>query len=150
MAEPILKFMVLNGPNLNMLGQRKPEIYGHQTLDDILRDLKHTADHMQAHIDCHQSNSESQLIDWIQQARDKYAGIIINAGAYSHTSIAIRDALESVSLPVAEVHLSNIHAREEFRHQSYISAVAACVICGAGANGYKYALDFLVTHARSE
>ncbi|WND02288.1 type II 3-dehydroquinate dehydratase [Temperatibacter marinus] len=142
--------LVLNGPNLNLLGTRKPEIYGSLTLSDIHDTLTEAAQEYGVTLDFKQSNSESEMVDWIQAARGKADGIIINPAAYSHTSVAIRDALEAVEIPVAEVHLSNIHAREEFRHNSYVSAVAKMVICGAGDAGYEYALDFLVSQIGSE
>lgn len=145
----MLKILVLNGPNLNMLGTRKPEIYGTLSLQDIQDNLTETAEAYEVIIDFRQSNSESELVDWIQATKGKFEAIIINPAAYSHTSVAIRDALEAVELPVAEVHLSNIHSREEFRHHSYVSGVADTVICGAGAAGYEYALDFLVTKLTS-
>lgn len=145
----MLKILVLNGPNLNMLGTRKPEIYGTLSLQDIQDNLTETAEAYEVAIDFRQSNSESELVDWIQATKGKFEAIIINPAAYSHTSVAIRDALEAVELPVAEVHLSNIHSREEFRHHSYVSGVADTVICGAGAAGYEYALDFLVTKLTS-
>ncbi len=134
------KFLVLNGPNLNMLGTREPTIYGHETLDDVNAAIQRQADALGVAADCRQSNSEGELVTWIQQARGQVDAIIINAGAYSHTSIAIPDALRAAELPVYEVHLSNIYQRESFRHHSYISAVAIAVICGLGVDGYLYAL----------
>ena len=138
-ARPII--LVLNGPNLNLLGTREPGIYGRETLDDIEQACRrHGRIHGLA-IEFRQSNHEGELIDWIQQARSRAAGIIINAGGYSHTSVAIPDALLGVGLPVIEVHLSNIFAREPFRHHSHVSAVAKGVICGLGGQGYIVALD---------
>ncbi|MDA1101883.1 MAG: type II 3-dehydroquinate dehydratase [Proteobacteria bacterium] len=134
------KILVLNGPNLNMLGTREPEIYGHETLDDVNDAIRRRADELGIATDCRQSNSEGELVTWIQQARGQASAIIINAGAYSHTSIAIPDALRAVGLPVYEVHLSNIYRRESFRHHSHISAVAVAVICGLGLDGYLCAL----------
>ncbi|MEI8395228.1 MAG: type II 3-dehydroquinate dehydratase [Rhodospirillaceae bacterium] len=133
--------MILNGPNLNMLGVREPAIYGSQTLADLEAACRERADVLGIGIDFRQSNSEGELVTWIQQARAESDGIIINAGAYTHTSIAILDALTLAELPVIEVHLSNIFRRESFRHQSYVSMVAHGVICGLGVNGYLLALD---------
>lgn len=133
--------VVLNGPNLNLLGTREPEIYGHGTLDDIRVTLTARAQDLGLTVDFRQSNDEGELVTWIQEARTSAAGIIINAGAYSHTSIAILDALLASGLPVIEVHLSNIYRREEYRHHSYVSRAATGVICGLGAQGYDLALD---------
>jgi len=142
------RILVLNGPNLNMLGLREPEIYGTQTLDDIRARIEARAAELGVDADVRQSNSEGELVSWIQQAGgavgsagDAADAIIINAGAYSHTSVAILDALRSVGLPVYEVHLSNIYRREPFRHHSYISGVAEGVLCGFGADGYLFALE---------
>ena len=133
--------LILNGPNLNLLGLREPEIYGRRTLDDI-RALCES--HAQGHglaVDFRQSNHEGELIDWIQQAQAAHAGIILNPGGYTHTSIAIMDALRATDLPVIEVHLSNIHRREPFRRRSYVAQAARGSICGFGAHGYLLALD---------
>lgn len=135
--------LILNGPNLNMLGSREPDIYGSMTLDDIRRLTEDHANSLGINIDFRQSNSESDLVGHIQSALNMFDGIIINAAAYTHTSIALHDALKAVGLPTVEVHLSNIFAREEFRHHSYISAIAHGVICGFGAKGYVLALDAL-------
>ena len=135
--------VILNGPNLNLLGTREPEKYGTQTLADVEALAAETAARFGWTVECRQSNHEGQLIDWIHEARGKHAGIVLNPGAYSHTSVAIRDALSAVELPVVEVHLTNIHAREEFRHHSYISGVAVAVLCGTGMQGYAYAVDRL-------
>ena len=135
--------LILNGPNLNMLGTREPEVYGRQTLADIEHDCQSHAGPLGLTVEARQSNSEGQLVDWIQQASGQYRGLIINPGAYSHTSVAILDALMAVDLPVIEVHLSNIHRRESFRHHSYVSRAALGVICGLGAQGYLLALDAL-------
>lgn len=134
---------VINGPNLNLLGTREPEIYGTTTLADIeaMCDARAKSHGMSAN--CFQSNDEGELVNIIQQARNTASGLIINAGAYSHTSVAILDALQAVEAPIMEVHLSNIFAREEFRHHSYISGIAAGVICGLGAQGYEMAIDAL-------
>lgn len=149
MTEKKLSILVLNGPNLNLLGTRNPEVYGDQTLDDIHLTLQEAAKEYDVTLDFRQSNSESELVDWIQAAKTSVDGLIINPAAYSHTSVAIRDAIEAVELPTVEVHLSNIHAREEFRHTSYISAVSKAVFCGTGPVGYEYALDFLVSYLGS-
>lgn len=137
------RVLVLNGPNLNMLGIRDPKIYGSQTLADIEAMCKAEGKRLKLTVECRQSNREGELCEWIHEAYGKKDAILINPGAYSHTSIAIRDALSAVSLPTIEVHLSNIHAREEFRHFSYVSGVATGVICGLGAAGYKLALEAL-------
>ncbi len=133
--------LVLNGPNLNMLGVREPRIYGSTTLDEVESACQERAEQLGLVVDFRQSNLEGELVSWIQQARTEHDGVIINAGAYTHTSIAILDALTLAELPVIEVHLSNIFARESFRHQSYISAVAKGVICGFGPTGYLLALE---------
>lgn len=132
---------VLNGPNLNMLGLRQPKIYGRATLDDVEQICIQNAEQLDVAIDFRQTNDEGELISWIQECRDKAKGIIINGGAYSHTSIAILDALLAVELPVIEVHISNIYRRETFRHHSYISHAATGVICGLGLQGYALALN---------
>jgi len=138
--------LILNGPNLNLLGTRQPEVYGQTTLADIQALCAETAKHLGCTITFEQSNSEGALIDMIHAARDRHDGIILNAGAYTHTSVALMDALASVDLPCIELHLSNIHAREEFRHTSYISKVALGVICGFGAQGYPLAIRALHGH----
>jgi 3-dehydroquinate dehydratase II len=135
--------LILNGPNLNMLGVREPQIYGRDTLADVEAACLERARAIGMDIDFRQSNNEGELIGWIQEARDLHDGIIINAGAYTHTSIALMDALLTTELPVLEVHLSNIFKREPFRHQSYISLAAKGVICGLGLDGYIVALDAL-------
>jgi 3-dehydroquinate dehydratase II len=137
------RVLVLNGPNLNMLGIREPATYGSQTLADIEAMCITEGKSLGLEVSCKQSNHEGELVTWIQQALGRFEAIIINPGAYSHTSIAIHDALRAVALPVIEVHLSNIHARETFRHHSYVSPVAVGVICGFGATGYKLALSAL-------
>jgi 3-dehydroquinate dehydratase-2 len=138
--------LVLNGPNLNLLGVRQPEVYGTTTLamiEDLCRSHGKTLD---LSISCAQSNSEGALIDAIHTAQGQHAGIVLNAGAYTHTSVALMDAIASVDLPVIEVHLSNIHAREEFRQKSFIAPVALGQICGFGPQGYLLALDALKAH----
>lgn len=138
MAKPIY---VLNGPNLNMLGLREPAVYGTDSLDDVRRKSEARAKAVGLTIDFRQSNIEGELVTWVQEARDKAAGIILNAGAYSHSSIALLDALQAAELPVIEVHLSNIFRREPYRQHSYISLGAKGVICGLGAKGYELALE---------
>lgn len=139
---------VLNGPNLNLLGSREPEIYGTTTLEDIVNGLHTLADKQDAHLTCCQSNSESQLIDWLHDAGEAADGVIINPAGYSHTSVALRDAVSSLSVPVIEVHLSNIHARESFRHTSLITPVSTGAIVGLGAHGYGLALEALLAILR--
>ena len=141
--------IVLHGPNLNLLGLREPEVYGSVTLDQINALLKKESEKLQVEISCLQSNHEGVLIDAIHQARDKHQGIIINAGAYTHTSVAIRDALAGVKIPTVEVHLSNIYQREAFRHHSYIAPIAIGQISGFGANSYILGLQALVNYLRS-
>jgi len=131
---------LLNGPNLNLLGLRQPEIYGRETLDDVAAKVSDLAEELGLTVRALQSNHEGQLVDWIHEARGKSAGIIINPGAYSHTSIAILDALNAYDGPVLEVHISNIHKREPFRHHSFVSSRADGVIAGFGTDGYLLAL----------
>ena len=135
------RVVILNGPNLNLLGVREPAIYGHQTLADIEAACRRCADVHGLGIEFRQSNHEGQLIDWIQEARGQAAAIVINPAGFTNTSIAILDALKMFEGPIVEVHLSNIHRREAFRHTSYISLAATGVICGLGARGYLLALD---------
>ena len=135
--------LVLNGPNLNLLGKRQPAIYGRGTLGDIEKACHKRAKALGLTVDFRQSNHEGELIEWVQQAPERAAGIVINAGAYTHTSIALHDALLAGELPVIEVHLSNIFKRETFRHNSFISPAARGVIAGLGAQGYLLALDAL-------
>jgi 3-dehydroquinate dehydratase-2 len=138
MATPLI--LVLNGPNLNLLGAREPEIYGTGTLDDLETLCAETAEGLGIGVEFRQTNLEGELISWIHEARTRAAGLIINPAAYSHTSIAIMDALAALDIPIIEVHLSNIHKREAFRHQSYVSQAADGVICGLGFAGYRLAL----------
>ncbi|MDY6054984.1 type II 3-dehydroquinate dehydratase [Micrococcus sp.] len=138
-----LPLLVLNGPNLNLLGTREPETYGSQTLEDVRALTEAAAAERRLTVDFRQSNHEGDLVDWIQQARTSHAGILINPAAYTHTSVAIRDALAAVDVPIVEVHLSNIHRREPFRHHSHVSAVADVVIAGAGATGYALGVAWL-------
>ena len=136
---------ILNGPNLNLLGQRQPEVYGKATLEDVAEGCASVAEELGLTIRFHQSNHEGQIIDWIHQARSDGAGIIINPAAYTHTSIAIFDALSAFDGPVLEVHISNIHRRESFRHHSYVSSRADGVIAGFGTEGYLLALRRMAT-----
>ncbi|MFM7334700.1 MAG: type II 3-dehydroquinate dehydratase [Tabrizicola sp.] len=136
---------LLNGPNLNLLGLRQPEIYGRETLDDVAAKVSDLADDLGLRVKALQSNHEGQLVDWIHEARGTSAGVIINPGAYSHTSVAILDALNAFDGVVIEVHISNIHKREAFRHHSYVSARADGVIAGCGTEGYLLALRRIAT-----
>lgn len=135
--------LILNGPNLNLLGTRQPEVYGATTLGDVEQMCTEAAKRLNLDVVCAQSNHEGVMIDHIHAAKGTHDGIVLNAGAYTHTSIALMDAIASVELPVVEVHLSNIHARESFRHRSYIAPVAVGQICGFGAQGYVLALEAL-------
>jgi len=136
---------IINGPNLNLLGTREPDVYGTTTLADIEAMCAARAKTHGLETLCLQSNDEGEMVNFIQTARGDASGLIINAGAYSHTSVAILDALQAIEIPIIEVHLSNIFAREEFRHHSYVSGVAAGVICGLGAQGYEMAIDALAS-----
>lgn len=138
--------LILNGPNLNLLGTRQPEVYGRVTLSDIEAICTAKAKDLNLSIAFAQSNSEGTLIDHIHAARGVHDGLILNAGAYTHSSIALMDAISSTELPTVELHLSNIHARETFRHRSYIARVAVGQICGFGAAGYPLAIEALATH----
>lgn len=133
--------MLINGPNLNLLGTREPEIYGYETLNDIEEMCSAHANSLGVKLISKQSNSEGEIIAFIHEARESVQAIVINPGAYTHTSIAIRDALSAVQLPVFEIHISNVHAREKFRQHSYISDIAVGVICGFGTKGYHYAVE---------
>lgn len=139
-APKSLRILVVNGPNLNMLGKREPEIYGHDTLDSINHQLIESAKGMNIAVDTFQSNIEGDIVTRLQDAIGNYDGLIINPAAYTHTSIAIRDAISLLDFPVIEVHLSNIYKREDFRHKSYVSGVATGQIAGFGAQGYQLAL----------
>lgn len=134
---------VLNGPNLNLLGQREPEIYGRETLADVEADCRRLAGELGFELRFHQSNAEHAIIDWIHEARTEAAGIVINPAAFTHTSVAILDALKACTCPIVEVHLSNVHAREAFRHHSYVSPIASAIIVGCGTQGYRFALERL-------
>lgn len=134
---------VLNGPNLNLLGSRETDVYGTTTLDDIAALCRARAEALGFALDFRQSNHEGELVDWIHEAGAAGAGIVLNAGAYTHTSVALHDAVKAVPVPVVEVHLSNIFAREPFRHHSYVSPVAVGIVCGFGPKGYQLALDAL-------
>lgn len=144
-----ISLLVLNGPNLNLLGTRQPQVYGSTTLQDVEAMCRQAGERLGVGIDFRQSNHEGTLVDWIHEAKGKHAGIVLNAGALTHTSIAIMDAIASVELPVAEVHLSNIHRREEFRHLSYVSKVALGMIAGFGPHGYVLGLEALASHLRA-
>ncbi|RGE21055.1 type II 3-dehydroquinate dehydratase [Leucobacter sp. wl10] len=134
------RILLVNGPNLNLLGTREPEIYGEETLADVEVLVSRVAGDFGLDVRAVQSNHEGALIDAIHAAREDCSAIVINPGAFTHTSIALRDALAGVALPVAEVHISNVHARESFRHRSYVSGIAACVVVGCGVQGYEFAV----------
>ena len=140
MAKPIF---VLNGPNLNLLGSREPEIYGSTTLADIEAQVRARAASAGLQVEFRQSNHEGDLVDWLQEARAAASGVILNAGAYTHTSVALHDALKAVEVPVIEVHISNPYRREPFRHTSYVSPAVTGTICGVGAQGYALAVEAL-------
>lgn len=142
MAKPLF---VLNGPNLNLLGSREPEIYGHTTLADIEAAVRTRATALGLGVEFRQSNHEGELVDWVQEARSAASGLILNAGAYTHTSVALHDAMKALDVPVIEVHISNPYRREPFRHTSYVSPAATGVICGVGAQGYGLAVEALAT-----
>ena len=136
-----MKILFLNGPNLNLLGQREPGVYGHATLADIETKVRERSKQLKAEIDFRQSNLEGELVGWLQQARGKFDVIVINAAAYTHTSIALRDAIAAVGVPTIEIHLSNVHAREEFRHKSLIAPVCCGIIMGFGEKSYILAVE---------
>ncbi|MDG2404371.1 MAG: type II 3-dehydroquinate dehydratase [Paracoccaceae bacterium] len=141
--------LILNGPNLNMLGQRQPKIYGHMTLTDIRELCENKTKTLDMDLEFVQTNHEGQMVDLVQAAKTTHNGIILNAGAYTHTSIALFDALIAAEVPVIELHLSNVFSREAFRHHSYISKVAIGVICGFGAHGYLLAIDAMLEHLKT-
>ena len=145
-----MDLLLINGPNLNLVGQREPSIYGSQTLEDIQEELISLATELDARLQFFQSNSEGEMIDCIQKSVDSADGILINAGAYTHTSIALRDALLGVAIPFVEVHLSNIYSREEFRHKSFLSDKALGLVCGFGANSYLLALQGIVSYLKRD
>ena len=137
--------LLLNGPNLNLLGTREPEVYGSTTLAEIEAALTECAERAGHRLHCFQANGEGELVDRVQQAKaEDVAWIVVNPGAYAHTSIALRDAFEAVRIPFVEIHISNVHAREPFRHHSHLSAIARGVVCGLGVRGYDAALDHAV------
>ena len=140
-----MDLLIVNGPNLNLVGKREPSIYGSQTLEDIQEELLTLASELDAKLKFFQSNSEGEMIDCIQSSVGSIDGILINAGAYTHTSIALRDALLGVAIPYVEVHLSNIYSREEFRHKSFLSDKALGLVCGFGANSYRLALQGIIS-----
>lgn len=146
MSKPVY---ILNGPNLNLLGLREPETYGSETLEDLRKRCEAKARLFGLAIEFRQSNNEGELVTWIQEARAKASGIVLNAGAYTHTSIAILDALRAADVPAIEVHLSNVFAREPFRHRSYVSPIALGVICGFGPLGYEFALEALASRVKT-
>jgi 3-dehydroquinate dehydratase II len=148
LSQPLLSLLVLHGPNLNLLGKREPGIYGFETLADINDRLVQEAAPLHAQVACLQSNHEGALVDAIHAAQGIHHGILINAGAYTHTSVALRDAIAAVALPTVEVHLSNIYRRETFRHHSYIAPIAIGQISGFGAESYRLGLQALVHHLR--
>lgn len=139
-----MKILFLNGPNLNLLGQREPAVYGTTTLADIEKDVRERADQLKAEVAFRQSNLEGELVNWIQEAKGKFDVIVLNAAAYTHTSIALRDAISAVSVPTIEIHLSNVHAREEFRHKSLIAPVCCGQIVGFGPKSYILAVEAAV------
>lgn len=140
---------VLNGPNLNLLGVRKPEVYGRDTLADVERLCAQEAQRHALSVECVQSNHEGALIDAVHELRASAVGFVVNAGAFTHTSVALRDALETIEGPLVEVHISNVHAREDFRHHSYLSPIASAIIVGCGIQGYAFAIARIATLTRA-
>ena len=145
MSRPLVA--VLNGPNLNLLGRREPALYGHETLADVEELCRRTADRHGCDVDLRQTNHEGVLVDWVHELRESAAGFVVNAGAYTHTSIALRDALVTVAGPMVEVHLTNVHAREDFRHRSYLADVVTAVVAGLGPAGYAAGVEYVATRA---
>ncbi|MFK3775974.1 MULTISPECIES: type II 3-dehydroquinate dehydratase [Pseudomonas] len=144
------RILVLNGPNLNLLGTREPAQYGHETLADLASLCADSARALNLELEFRQTNHEGELIEWIHAARGRCHGIVINPAAWTHTSVAIRDALVAAELPVIEVHLSNVHKREPFRHLSFVSSIAVGVICGLGSQGYRMALSWFGEHFKEQ
>jgi 3-dehydroquinate dehydratase-2 len=144
-----MKLLFLNGPNLNLLGQREPEVYGRATLAEVEAKVRERAAVLKSEVDFRQSNSEGELVAWIQQAKGRFEVIVLNAAAYTHTSIALRDAISATGVPTIEIHLSNVHAREEFRHKSLIAPVCKGLICGFGVNSYILAVEAAVNVAET-
>ena len=142
------ELLILNGPNLNLLGTRQPEVYGHQTLADVESLCAQTAKAHGFSVVCKQSNSEGGLVDALHAARGTQVGVAFNAGAYTHTSVALRDAISAIELPVVEIHMSNVHAREEFRHHSYMAPVCLGQISGFGVDSYRLAVEALIRHIK--
>ncbi|KAM0271878.1 hypothetical protein ACHAQH_008941 [Verticillium albo-atrum] len=142
------RILLINGPNLNLLGTREPQLYGSTTLADVVEQAQAQAASLNVHLESFQSNHEGAIVDRIHEARGNINAIVINAGAYTHTSVAIRDALLGVDIPFVEIHVSNVHAREPFRHHSYFSDKAVAVICGLGTYGYTAAVEFAAKHMK--
>ncbi len=146
MAASVKRILVLNGPNLNLLGTREPDVYGATTLDDVERALQDLSKDLGATIDCRQSNQEGQLIDWLHEARESFDGVVLNPGGLTHTSVSLRDGIAATGLPVVEVHISNTAARESFRHQSVTAAVCIGSVIGFGKNSYMLGLRALIDY----
>ncbi|MFW6067296.1 MAG: type II 3-dehydroquinate dehydratase [Myxococcota bacterium] len=141
-----MRILVLHGPNMNMLGTREPDVYGHKTLELLDRELVEIGRELGATVECRQSNSEGELVTWVQQARGQFGGIVLNPAAYTHTSVALRDAITAASLPCVEVHLSNVHAREEFRHRSMTAPICIGTVAGFGPHSYALGLRALIDY----